>query len=69
MIRLLVKLAVLVAVIVVAVWLYHHFAPGVVHAVHDVEHIGEPILSHLHRDSRAYTTSPGSRVPSGDRHS
>ena len=47
MIRLVLKLAVLVVLVVLAVWLYHHFGPDIVHAAH--VHGLAPTLSHLGR--------------------
>ena len=49
MIRLAVKLAILVVLVVLAIGLYHHLAAGVVHAVHS--HGLAPALSHLGRDA------------------
>ena len=47
MIRLALKLAVLVVLVVLGLWLYHHFESGIAHAAH--VHGVTPTLSHLGR--------------------
>lgn len=59
MIRLVLKLAILVALVVLALWLYHRFEPGIVHAVHS--HGLAPAISRLGRNlaSRVARTARG----------